>query len=121
MCSVMYVFCHVCWDVMYVFCDACVLSCVLSCVSRVMCSNDCVCVQNVDHLSWLGLYKDISAGTSLQPFWNKQTLGGKRTAEHKRRVYEKFLRMRQVFCFFSRQLCLSGTDYYFSSRFISYK
>ncbi|KAK2177446.1 hypothetical protein NP493_592g01007 [Ridgeia piscesae] len=53
-------------------------------------------LENVDHLSWLGLYKDISAGTSLQPFWDKQSLAGKRTAEHKRRVYEKFLRMSEI-------------------------
>lgn len=52
--------------------------------------------QHVDHLSWLGLYKDISCGTSLQPFWNKHGHSGKKTAEHCQRVFDKFLKMRSV-------------------------
>ena len=28
-------------------------------------------IQTFDHLSWLGLYKDLSGSTALDPFWNK--------------------------------------------------
>jgi len=38
--------------------------------------------QGLDHLSWLGLYKDVSQNTTLQPFWNKFT--------HKLKSPEKF-------------------------------
>ena len=48
--------------------------------------------QNVDHLSWLGLTKEISSGTSLQPFWDKQQ-SIRKTEEHNRIVFEKFRKM----------------------------
>lgn len=51
-------------------------------------------LQNVEHLSWLGLFKDISSGTSLHPFWEKKSLH--KSEEHNQEVREKFLRMSQV-------------------------
>ncbi|XP_062601844.1 uncharacterized protein LOC134263508 [Saccostrea cucullata] len=52
-------------------------------------------LEGVDHLSWLGLFKDISCGTSLKPFWDKsQSI--KKTDEHNRIVYEKFKKIRYV-------------------------
>ena len=50
--------------------------------------------QSVEHLSWLGLFKDISSGTSLQPFWKKKNNHSKKNAEHCRRVFDKFTKMR---------------------------
>lgn len=54
--------------------------------------TDC---QSVEHLSWLGLFKDLSEGTPKpSPFYHKRTLHKTRTeCEH---VREKFLQMRQV-------------------------
>ncbi|KAK3101817.1 hypothetical protein FSP39_006588 [Pinctada imbricata] len=52
-------------------------------------------LESVDHLSWLGLFKDISCGTSLQPFWDK-TQSIRKTEEHNRRVFEKFRKMSKV-------------------------
>ncbi|XP_076085988.1 high affinity cGMP-specific 3',5'-cyclic phosphodiesterase 9A-like isoform X2 [Mytilus galloprovincialis] len=52
-------------------------------------------LQSVDHLSWLGLTKEISSGTSLQPFWDKQQ-SIRKTEEHNRNVFEKFRKMLQV-------------------------
>lgn len=48
--------------------------------------------QGVEHLSWLGLFKDISSGTSLQPFWDKKAL--QRNADKDRNTYDKYIRMR---------------------------
>ncbi|XP_046582957.1 high affinity cGMP-specific 3',5'-cyclic phosphodiesterase 9A-like isoform X1 [Haliotis rubra] len=52
-------------------------------------------LEGVEHLSWLGLFKDISSGTSLQPFWDKQK-SLKKSEQHNRRVFEKFMKMSQV-------------------------
>lgn len=52
-------------------------------------------LEGVDHLSWLGLFKDISCGTSLKPFWDK-TQSIKKTEEHNRMVFEKFKKISQV-------------------------
>lgn len=51
-------------------------------------------LQSVEHLSWLGLFKDISSGTSLQPFWDKKSL--QRSTDHDRKTYDKYIRMSQV-------------------------
>ncbi|XP_052821143.1 high affinity cGMP-specific 3',5'-cyclic phosphodiesterase 9A-like isoform X2 [Mya arenaria] len=51
-------------------------------------------LQGVEHLSWLGLFKDISSGTSLQPFWDKRAL--QRNDDHDKHIYEKYIRMSQV-------------------------
>ncbi|XP_050411685.1 high affinity cGMP-specific 3',5'-cyclic phosphodiesterase 9A isoform X1 [Patella vulgata] len=52
-------------------------------------------LEGVEHLSWLGLFKDISSGTSLQPFWDRQK-SLKKSEEHNRRVFDKFMKMSQV-------------------------
>ncbi|XP_046328914.1 high affinity cGMP-specific 3',5'-cyclic phosphodiesterase 9A-like isoform X5 [Haliotis rufescens] len=52
-------------------------------------------LEGVEHLSWLGLFKDISSGTSLQPFWDKQK-SLKKSEQHNQRVFEKFMKMSQV-------------------------
>ncbi|XP_014672164.1 PREDICTED: high affinity cGMP-specific 3',5'-cyclic phosphodiesterase 9A-like, partial [Priapulus caudatus] len=52
-------------------------------------------LENVEHLSWLGLFKDISSGTSLDPFWNRQNTHRK-SAEHNRRVFEKYLKITNI-------------------------
>ncbi|XP_052212869.1 high affinity cGMP-specific 3',5'-cyclic phosphodiesterase 9A-like isoform X2 [Dreissena polymorpha] len=51
-------------------------------------------LQGVEHLSWLGLFKDISSGTSLQPFWDKKSL--QRDTDHDKHIYDKYIRMSQV-------------------------
>ncbi|CAH1773199.1 unnamed protein product, partial [Owenia fusiformis] len=53
-------------------------------------------LESVEHLSWLGLFKDISSGTSLQPFWNKKNSAVRRSAEVNKRVFEKFIKMTHV-------------------------
>ncbi|XP_064642290.1 high affinity cGMP-specific 3',5'-cyclic phosphodiesterase 9A-like isoform X1 [Lineus longissimus] len=53
-------------------------------------------LEGVEHLSWLGLFKDISSGTSLQPFWNKKNNSKRKDQEHYERVFEKFKKMSQV-------------------------
>ncbi|KAK6965795.1 phosphodiesterase, partial [Biomphalaria glabrata] len=47
-------------------------------------------LENVAHLSWLGLSKDLSIGMS-QPFWHKKSSPRKMEAHH-RRVYERFMK-----------------------------
>lgn len=62
-------------------------------------------VQSVEHLSWLGLFKDLSEGTPKpSPFYHKRTLH--KTRKECEHVREKFLQMRRVtstlflfFCF----------------------
>ena len=49
-------------------------------------------LQNVEHLSWLGLFKDISSGTSLHPFWEKKSLH--KSEDHIQEVCKKFVQMR---------------------------
>ncbi|KAK3575990.1 hypothetical protein CHS0354_023421 [Potamilus streckersoni] len=51
-------------------------------------------LQGVEHLSWLGLFKDLTSGTTLQPFWDKKTLC--KSEEHKQAVYEKFMKMSHL-------------------------
>ncbi len=48
----------------------------------------CFELQNVDHLSWLGLYKDLSQHATLNSFWGKTVDEGK-SEEHFARVWEK--------------------------------
>lgn len=51
--------------------------------------------QSVEHLSWLGLFKDLSEGTPQpSPFYHKRTLH--KTRKECEHVREKFLQMRQV-------------------------
>lgn len=62
-------------------------------------------LQSVEHLSWLGLFKDLSEGTPKpSPFYHKRTLH--KTRKECEHVREKFLQMRHVtstrFFFFSR-------------------
>ncbi|XP_021339232.1 high affinity cGMP-specific 3',5'-cyclic phosphodiesterase 9A-like isoform X1 [Mizuhopecten yessoensis] len=52
-------------------------------------------LESVDHLSWLGLTKDISCGTSLKPFWDKSQ-SHRKTEQHSRLVFEKFRKMSFV-------------------------
>ncbi|XP_012944445.1 high affinity cGMP-specific 3',5'-cyclic phosphodiesterase 9A isoform X1 [Aplysia californica] len=51
-------------------------------------------LENVAHLSWLGLSKDLSIGMS-QPFWHKKSSPRKMEAHHKR-VYERFMKFTKV-------------------------
>jgi high affinity cGMP-specific 3',5'-cyclic phosphodiesterase 9 len=52
-------------------------------------------LENLDHLSWLGLYKDLSRSPSLQPFWSK--LGHEaKTPEQFQRVRDKVDQIGQV-------------------------
>lgn len=54
-----------------------------------------ICLQSVEHLSWLGLFKDLSEGTHKpSPFYHKRTLH--KTREECEHVREKFLHMRFV-------------------------
>lgn len=49
--------------------------------------------QSVEHLSWLGLFKDLSEGTHKpSPFYHKRTLH--KTRKECEHVREKFLQMR---------------------------
>lgn len=49
----------------------------------------------MEHLSWLGLFKDLSEGTHKpSPFYHKRTLH--KTREECEHVREKFLQMRRV-------------------------
>lgn len=51
--------------------------------------------QSVEHLSWLGLFKDLSEATHKpSPFYHKRTLH--KTREECEHVREKFLQMRHV-------------------------
>lgn len=51
--------------------------------------------QSVEHLSWLGLFKDLSEGTHKpSPFYHKRTLH--KTRKECEHVREKFLQMRQI-------------------------
>lgn len=51
--------------------------------------------QSVEHLSWLGLFKDLSEGTHKpSPFYHKRTLH--KTRKECEHVREKFLQMRHV-------------------------
>lgn len=51
--------------------------------------------QSVEHLSWLGLFKDLSEGTPKpSPFYHKRSLH--KTRKECEHVREKFLQMRQV-------------------------
>lgn len=51
--------------------------------------------QSVEHLSWLGLFKDLSEGTHKpSPFYHKRTL--RKTRKECEHVREKFLQMRHV-------------------------
>lgn len=55
--------------------------------------------QSVEHLSWLGLFKDLSEGTHKpSPFYHKRALH--KTREECEHVREKFLQMRHVGFFF---------------------
>ncbi|GFS11731.1 phosphodiesterase, partial [Elysia marginata] len=51
-------------------------------------------LENVAHLSWLGLSKDLSIGMS-QPFWHKKSSPRKMESHHKR-VYERFMKFTKV-------------------------
>ncbi|XP_036066613.1 high affinity cGMP-specific 3',5'-cyclic phosphodiesterase 9A isoform X1 [Oryzias melastigma] len=52
-------------------------------------------LENVEHLSWLGLFKDLSEGTHKpSPFYHKRTL--QKTREECERVREKFLQMSSL-------------------------
>ncbi|BFZ23543.1 hypothetical protein BsWGS_26583 [Bradybaena similaris] len=51
-------------------------------------------LENVSHLSWLGLSKDLSIGMS-QPFWHKKSSPRKMESHHKR-VYERFMKFTKV-------------------------
>jgi hypothetical protein len=62
-------------------------------------------LKNVDHLSWLGLFKDISCGTSLRPFWDKSQ-AIKKTDEHARIVYEKFKKIRYDCLYRAKHWCM---------------
>ena len=53
-----------------------------------------ICFQNVAHLSWLGLSKDLSIGMS-QPFWHKKSSPRKMESHH-RKVYERFMKFTYV-------------------------
>lgn len=54
-----------------------------------------LCFQSVEHLSWLGLFKDLSEGTHKpSPFYHKRTL--RKTKKECEHVREKFLQMRHV-------------------------
>lgn len=58
-------------------------------------SDSLLLSQSVEHLSWLGLYKDLSEGTHKpSPFYHKRALH--KTREECERVREKFLQMRHV-------------------------
>ena len=51
--------------------------------------------QSVEHLSWLGLFKNLSEGTlKPSPFYHKRTL--RKTREECEHVQEKFLQMRYI-------------------------
>ncbi|XP_013415515.1 high affinity cGMP-specific 3',5'-cyclic phosphodiesterase 9A-like isoform X2 [Lingula anatina] len=52
-------------------------------------------LEHVDHLSWLGLSKDISVKTSLKPFWDKNN-SPKQNDAHYKRIFEKFKKMSTV-------------------------
>lgn len=53
------------------------------------------CPQSVEHLSWLGLFKDLSEGTHKpSPFYHKRALH--KTGEECEHVREKFLEMRHA-------------------------
>ena len=54
--------------------------------------------QGVDHLSWLGLYKDISPGSASQLSLNKTQTNGRQSASHTNKIFDKFLQMRFVYC-----------------------
>ncbi|XP_028664141.1 high affinity cGMP-specific 3',5'-cyclic phosphodiesterase 9A [Erpetoichthys calabaricus] len=52
-------------------------------------------LENVEHLSWLGLFKDLSVGTQKpSPFYHKRTL--RKTKEECEHVQEKFLQMSSL-------------------------
>ncbi|CAH1240608.1 PDE9A [Branchiostoma lanceolatum] len=51
-------------------------------------------LESVEHLSWLGLFKDISSGTS-SPFWNKKGKARK-SLEHCKLVHDRFKTMSAV-------------------------
>lgn len=51
-------------------------------------------LEGVEHLSWLGLFKDMSTGTS-KPFWDRRN-SAEKTDAHRQRVYEKFMCMSRV-------------------------
>ncbi|XP_025084324.1 high affinity cGMP-specific 3',5'-cyclic phosphodiesterase 9A-like isoform X1 [Pomacea canaliculata] len=51
-------------------------------------------LEGVEHLSWLGLFKDMSSGTS-RPFWDRRNSQEKMDS-YKQRVYEKFMCMSKV-------------------------
>ncbi|KAI4805167.1 hypothetical protein KUCAC02_009795 [Chaenocephalus aceratus] len=52
-------------------------------------------LESVEHLSWLGLFKDLSEGTHKpSPFYHKRTLH--KTRKECEHVREKFLQMRHV-------------------------
>ena len=51
--------------------------------------------QSVEHLSWLGLFKELSDATHKpSPFYHKRTL--RKTREECEHVRDKFLKMRSV-------------------------
>lgn len=52
-------------------------------------------LESLDHLSWLGLYKDLSGSSSLHPFWSKMTLEPK-SPEKFQRIKDKVDQMVQV-------------------------
>ncbi|XP_076451771.1 high affinity cGMP-specific 3',5'-cyclic phosphodiesterase 9A-like isoform X2 [Babylonia areolata] len=51
-------------------------------------------LEGLEHLSWLGLFKNMSMGTS-QPFWDKRTSSQKMDT-YRERVMEKFMAMSKV-------------------------
>ncbi|KAJ0005731.1 hypothetical protein NQD34_015625 [Periophthalmus magnuspinnatus] len=52
-------------------------------------------LESVEHLSWLGLFKDLSEGTHKpSPFYHKRAL--RKTREECEHVREKYIQMRQV-------------------------
>nr|KAG5698694.1 hypothetical protein BaRGS_022582 [Batillaria attramentaria] len=51
-------------------------------------------LEGVEHLSWLGLFKDMSTGTS-KPFWDRRN-SEEKSDVYRQRVYEKFMCMSRV-------------------------
>jgi len=49
----------------------------------------------MDHLSWLGLHKDLSGSTSLRPFWDKSVTPHK-SEEQVKELIEKVEKLGSV-------------------------
>lgn len=64
-------------------------------LTSAFCFPPTACPQSVEHLSWLGLFKDLSEGTHKpSPFYHKRALH--KTGEECEHVREKFLEMRHA-------------------------